>query len=119
MLAAQIINRNSRTVDGWLIKCPESEQELFDIGNRYNNCLPIYRDKVIDEGAIIYSMYKVDNDGNIVDPMPPITFEVNYELDFIQIKTFNDVDVTDPDIINIIKKWRTQIRRQEGRSDVA
>lgn len=118
LLAAQIINRNSRKVDSWLIKCPESEQELFDIGNQYNNCLPIYRDKVIDEGAIIYSMYKVDNDGNIVDPMPPITFEVNNNLDFIQIKTFNDADVTDPAIINTIKKWRTQIRKQERRSDV-
>lgn len=118
-LTAQIINRNSRTIDGWLIKCPDSEQELFDIGNRYNNCLPIYRDKVIDEGAIIYSMYKVDDNSNIVDPMPPVTFEVNLELDFIQIKTFNDADVNDPDIINVIKKWRTQIRRQEGRSDVA
>ena len=118
-IAAELINRNSRMVDGWLIKCPSSEQELFDIGNKYNNCLPIYRDKIIDDGAIIYSMYKVDDIGNVVEPMPPVTFEVNLELDFIQIKTFNDADVTDPNIISIIKKWRTQIRRQEGRNDVA
>ena len=72
--------------------------------------------KVIEK--ICTKVAVIDN-GNIVDPMPPVTFEVNLELDFIQIKTFNDADVTDPDIINIIKKWRTQIRRQEGRSDVA
>ena len=112
-VAAGIINRNSRIVDGWLIKCPDTERELFDIGNRYNNCLPIYRDKIIDSGAIIYSMYPVDDENNVTEKMPPVTFEVNSVLDFIQIKTFNDVDVTDNSIIDVIKKWRTQIRRQE------
>lgn len=117
-IAAGIINRNSRIVDGWLIKCPDTERELFDIGNRYNNCLPIYRDKIIDNGAIIYSMYPVDDANNVTEKMPPITFEVNSLLDFIQIKTFNDVDVTDDSIINVIKKWRTQIRRQ-GRGEAS
>ena len=115
--AVEKINVNSRIVDGWLIKCPTTERELFNIGARYNNCLPLYRDKIIDTNAIIYSMYPVNDDGEITNPMPPVTFEVTAGLDFVQIKTFNDADVTDEAIISVLKKWRTQIR--QGRKETA
>lgn len=115
--AVEKININSRMVDGWLIKCPTTERELFDIGARYNNCLPIYRDKIIDNNAIIYSMYPVNENGEILNNMPPVTFEVTSGLDFVQIKTFNDADVTDDAILTVLKKWRTQIR--QGRKETA
>ena len=107
------INEFSMIVDDYLIRCPETEKELFEIANRYNNCLPIYRDKIIDNGAIIYSMYKVEN-GVVVDNMPPVTFEVTKSFDIIQIKTFNDVDVEDPKIIDTVKQWRTKAKRKEN-----
>ena len=111
--AVEKINQYSMIVDGYLFRCPETEKELFEIGNRYNNCLPIYRDRIIDNGAIIYSMYPVDN-GVVIDNMPPVTFEVTKDFDFIQVKTFNDADVDDPEILEVIKKWRQKARRKEN-----
>jgi hypothetical protein len=106
--AAAKINEKSMIVDGYLIKCPSTEQELFDIGNAYNNCLPIYRDKIIDENAIIYSMYSIDQSENI----PSVTFEVTKNYDFVQIKTFNDMDVCDEQIMEVLKKWRGLARKE-------
>jgi hypothetical protein len=113
-LAAQKLNQKSRVVDGYLIKCPETDRELFDIGVRYNNCLPLYINKVIDDNAMIYSMYPVDVNGEIIEKMPPVTFEVTPTLDFVQIKTFNDVDVYDEEILAVVKKWRTKIRKENS-----
>lgn len=110
--AVKLINEKSTIVDGYLIKCPETERELFDIGNAYNNCLPIYRDKIIDEGAIIYSMYTADETGRY-EAIPSITFEVTKDYDFVQIKTFNDADVEDETIMQILKKWRKFARKEE------
>lgn len=104
--AAKRINNASGVIGGYEIKCPETEDELFAIGEAYNNCLPTYRDRIIDEGAIIFSMYKVDKIGNIIEDIPSVTFEVTATGDFIQIKTFNDQDVDDPHIISILKEWR-------------
>ena len=109
--AVSIINAKSTVIDGYLIKCPETERELFDIGNAYNNCLPIYRDKIIDEGAIIYSMYSIDETGR-QETIPTITFEVTKDYDFVQIKTFNDADVTDEQIMLILKEWRKFARKE-------
>lgn len=102
------INEKSTVIDGYLIKCPETEKELFDIGNAYNNCLPIYRDKIIDEGAIIYSMYSTTQ----TEQIPSITFEVTKDYDFVQIKTFNDMDVADEQIMEVLKKWRKFARKE-------
>jgi hypothetical protein len=110
--AVDIINKKSTTMEGYLIKCPETERELFDIGNAYNNCLPIYRDKIIDEGAIIYSMYAIQDNGT-TEEIPSITFEVTKDYDFVQIKTFNDADVTDEKIMFILKQWRKFARKEE------
>ena len=112
LAAVEEINKYSMIVDDYLIRCPETEKELFEIGNRYNNCLPIYRDKIIDNGAIIYSMYPV-KDGVVVDNMPPVTFEITKGFDLIQIKTFNDVDVEDVEILDTIKKWRQKAKRKD------
>lgn len=106
--AVAIINEKSTTIDGYLIKCPETEKELFDIGNAYNNCLPIYRDKIIDDGAIIYSMYAEDQ----VEKVPSVTFEVTKDYEFVQIKTFNDMDVIDEQIMEVLKKWRKFARKE-------
>ena len=115
--AIEKINKRSMVVDQYLIKCPETEEELFNIGDAYNDCLLIYRDKIIDNGAIIYSMYPLDAEGNPVDGIPPITFEVTQGLDFVQVKTFNDVDVTDKAVLETLNKWRTAIRRKEAHSN--
>jgi hypothetical protein len=104
-------------MDKWLIKCPETETELFNIGDAYNDCLLIYRDKIIDNGAVIYSMYPLDDNDNPMDCIPPVTFEVTPGLDFVQIKTFNDVDVTDKAVLETLNKWRTAIRRKESHTN--
>lgn len=111
------INKRSMIMDKWLIKCPETETELFNIGDAYNDCLLIYRDKIIDNGAIIYSMYPLDDNDNPMDCIPPVTFEVTPGLDFVQIKTFNDVDVTDKAVLETLNKWRTAIRRKESHTN--
>ena len=113
--AVLIINQNSFVVDGYLIECPTTEKELYNIGEEYQDCLPLYRDKIIDDNAIIYSMYPVNEAGEKTGEIPPVTFEVTSDLDFIQIKTFNDADVIDPEILNVLKKWKSkakEIRRE-------
>lgn len=87
----------------------QTEDELFYIGERYNNCLPIYRDKIIDEGAIVIAVYKETQDGSL-EECPDVVFEVGPKLDIIQIKTFNDEDVTDPDMIALISEWKDSKR---------
>lgn len=114
VVAAQKINRMSSTVNGYLIKCPETERELINLGVEYNNCLPTYRDRIIDDGAMIFSMYRLNQDGSIVEETPRVTFEVSKMYDIIQIKTFNDADVTDPDIIAVIQQWRTLAKKTLG-----
>lgn len=108
------INAYSAIIDGYLIQCPTTETELFKIGNEYNNCLPIYRDRIIDDGAVIYSIYKLDDEGNKIEDVPSVTFEVTWNFDFIQIKTFNDQDVCDPDILELLKKWQKTARKKKG-----
>ena len=110
--AVEKINQKSAILGDYLIKCPETEEELYAIGEAYNNCLPTYRDRIIDEGAIIYSMYRLDPMGNIAEDVPSITFEITPLGDFIQIKTFNDQDVDDPKIIAILKEWKKKMLRK-------
>ena len=105
--AVKEINKRSMIVDGYLIKCPETEDELVNIGMAYNNCLPTYRDRIINRTAIIYSVYKVGKENEI----PEVTFEVTSNLEFVQIRTFNDANVEDETILDILKKWRTLARR--------
>ncbi len=111
--AAKHLNDNySIIVDGYLIKCPETEQELFEIGNKYNNCLPTYRDRVIDENVMIFSVYQLDDDNNVVESIPSVTFEVSKYFDFIQVKTFFDVDVTDENMIEVLQTWKKRVKNK-------
>jgi hypothetical protein len=107
--------RYSCSVDKFLIQCPTTEEELIRIGNAYSNCLPTYRDRIIDNNAMIFSMYNLDANGNVIHEIPSITFEVTKDLDFVQIKTFFDVDVVDPKVISILKTWKRQSLRKENK----
>ena len=107
--AAKLNERFAAKIGNYIIQCPETEQELLTIGNKYNNCLPTYRDRVIDDNAKIFSLYQTDDAGNVVDAIPTVTFEVNDNLDFVQIKTFFDADVTDPAVLFVIKEWRKKV----------
>ena len=107
--AAKLNERFAAKIGKYLIQCPETEQELLTIGNKYNNCLPTYRDRVIDDNAKIFSLYQTDDAGNVIDAIPTVTFEVNDNLDFVQIKTFFDADVTDPAVLFVIKEWRKKV----------
>ena len=109
-VAADINDKYSMIVDDYLIACPKTEKELLAIGHSYNNCLPKYRDEIIDNNAIVLSMYPANN-GKVEYGIPPITFEVNKCLDFIQIKTFFDADVTDEKVLKTLKKWKTQLQK--------
>ena len=107
--AAKLNERFAAKIGNYLIQCPDTEQELLTIGNKYNNCLPTYRDRVIDDNAKIFSLYQLDDAGNVIDDIPAVTFEVNDNLDFVQIKTFFDADVTDPAVLFVIKEWRKKV----------
>ena len=89
----------------YLFRPIQTEEELFYIGERYNNCLPVYRDKIIDEGAVVVAIYKKNNDGEL-EECPGVVFEVSPRLDIFQIKTYNDEDVTDPEMIALISEWK-------------
>ena len=82
----------------------QTEDELFYVGERYNNCLPIYRDKIIDENAIVVCVYHKEN--GVLEKCPSVVFEVTPYLDIIQVKTYNDADVTDRSMLNMISDWK-------------
>lgn len=102
----------SYRTDEYLIQCPSTERELFNIGCAYHNCLPTYRDRIIDKSAIILSIYRLDEQGAVIDEIPAYTFEINKDLDIIQLKTFFDADVADVEIINVVKNWKTQMKKK-------
>lgn len=116
--ASHLNARFAAKIGQYLIQCPDTEQELFNIGNKYSNCLPTYRDRIIDENVKIFSLYQLNDAGNVIDDIPSVTFEVNDNLDFIQIKTFFDADVTDPAIISVIKEWRRKVSSTIERKDI-
>lgn len=109
-VAEEINNKYSFIVDDYLIACPKTEKELLAIGHSYNNCLPKYRDEIIDNKALVLSMYPV-KEGVVEYGIPPITFEVSHCLDFIQVKTFFDADVTDDSVLKTLRKWRTKVQK--------
>lgn len=117
--AAKLNERFAAKIGKYIIQCPDTEQELLTIGNKYNNCLPTYRDRVIDDNAKIFSLYQTDDNGNVIDAIPTVTFEVNDNLDFVQIKTFFDADVTDPAVLFVIKEWRKKVSsKNANRKDI-
>lgn len=107
------LNEHSFEVDGYLIRCPQTVSELVDIGFAYKNCLPTYAEHVAEGKASIYAVYE--------DPskMPAAVFEVGYNLEFIQIKTYFDRDVDDPAIIEAIGKWRNKIKQKNNSTVIA
>jgi hypothetical protein len=74
--------------------------------------LPTYRDRIIDQNAIILSIYKLDDNGGVIDEIPAYTFEINKDLDIIQIKTFFDADVDDVEILDIVKYWKIAMKKK-------
>lgn len=104
-LAAEKLRKLIWNNGEYLFRPIQTEEELFYIGERYNNCLPVYRDKIIDEGAVVIAIYKKSNGGELED-CPGVVFEVSPRLDLFQIKTYNDEDVTDPEMIAMISEWK-------------
>lgn len=110
--AININNLYSYQINDYLIKCPTTEAELFNIGFAYHNCLPTYRDRIIDQNAIVLSIYRLDKQGDVVDQIPEYTFEINKNLDIVQLKTFFDADVTDTEILDVVKTWKIQMKKK-------
>ena len=89
----------------YVITVPKNEQELLEEGNLLHHCVASYRDKIIDDKAIVLFVRKKD------DPDSPfVTVEIDDDLNFIQIKEKFDADVTDPDVLDYLKKWRLSKR---------
>lgn len=105
--AAKELNQNSMRVGRWLIKTPETARELVEIGVAHGNCLPTYVDRVADGKAILYAMYE---DG---EKIPRVVFEMTQGLDFVQVKTFNDRDVDDPEVIEALKVFQRELRKAQ------
>ena len=100
-------NQHSVRRHDYEIKMPESIKELVRIGIAYNNCLPTYVNRIIDDDAIVYSIYKNGQD------IPPVTFELSSNYDVIQVKTFNDMDVDDPEMLAIVRDFVRTLKNAE------
>lgn len=83
----------------------QTEDELFFVGQQYNNCLPVYRDKIIDDGAVLVCAYKKNPDGTKED-CPDFVFEVTPHLDVLEISSYNNEEVTDPFKIECVRAFR-------------
>jgi hypothetical protein len=82
----------------------KTEDELFFVGQQYNNCLPVYRDKIIDDGAILICAYK--KLGNGTEDCPDFVFEVTPYLDVLEISSYNNEEVVDPERIECVRAFR-------------
>ena len=82
----------------------QTEEELFFVGQQYNNCLPVYRDRIIDDGAVLVCAYKKTVDG--VEDCPDFVFEVTPHLDVVEISTYNNEEITDPVRLEAVRNFR-------------
>ena len=69
---------------------------------------------VVVDDKILRKLYS-ENGERITFFDTEVTFEVTKDLDFVQIKTFFDVDVVDPKVISILKTWKRQSLRKENK----
>lgn len=87
--------------DNFVVKIPESEQELFNEGQALHHCVASYRDSIIDDGAIVLFVRKKD-----CPDEPFITIEVDKDLNLFQVKENFDTDVLDKNVFKFLKTWQ-------------
>lgn len=98
MRSSELASLN-RTIDGYKFAVPETYKQLVDVGMTFHNCLPSCGPAYIS-GAI-----------NIVFVTPPqseiplYALEVGRNGKFLQIKKDHDLDVTDEDVLRVIRKY--------------
>ena len=91
--------------EGYIIRPPKSEKELVDEGNLLHHCVASYRDKIIDEHAIVLFCRKVD------EPSTPLyTIELDYQpgdtnFTIVQFKKIYDADVTEPELLKMLNDY--------------
>lgn len=83
----------------------QTEDELFFVGQQYNNCLPVYRDRIIDDGAVLICAYKKTSDGG-TEECPDFVFELTPHLDVLEISSYNNEEVTDADKLESVRAFR-------------
>ena len=86
----------------YLMRPFKNEAELFYVGELYNNCLPTYRDRIIDNGAILIAAFKKDE--SKVDP--DFVFEVTPRLDVLEVSTYNNEEVVDDERLSVVSAFR-------------
>ena len=88
----------------YIYKPFDTEEELFFVGQQYNNCLPVYRDKIID-GAVLVCAYEKNEDGTMAG-CPDFVFELTPYLDVLEISTYNNEEITDPVRLEHVRSFR-------------
>ena len=103
--AAAVRLRKLKYDDGEYYFTPfQTEEELFFVGQQYNNCLPVYRDRIIDDGAVLVCAYKKTPEG--IEDCPDFVFEVTPHLDVVEISTYNNEEITDPVRLEAVRNFR-------------
>lgn len=98
--ATSMYNRLEAESDNYIVRVPRDEKDLLEEGNLLHHCVASYRDKIIDDKAIVMFLRKKD------DPDSPyVTIELDEDLNFLQIKEIYDADVTDKDVLSYLTKW--------------
>jgi hypothetical protein len=82
----------------------KNEEELFYTAQQYNNCLAACRDGICD-GRIIMGAFAKEIDGSIAS-CPTFVFEVTPYLDIVEISTYNNIEVTDPELLEKVRTWK-------------
>lgn len=91
--------------EGYIIRPPQSEHELVEEGNVLHHCVASYRDKIIDEKAIVLFCRKID------DPDTPLyTIELEYKpgdtsFSVAQFKKVYDADVVEPELLKMLNDF--------------
>lgn len=103
--AVSLYSRLAKEIDGYIIRPPKDEFELLEEGTMLHHCVASYRDKIIDDKAIVLFCRKAEE-----PDVPLFTIELEYtpgdtSFTVSQFKQLYDADVTDKAMLKVLSNY--------------
>ena len=87
----------------YLITYPKTINELVMEGNELEHCVATYASTIAKGSTKVFCLRKADE-----PTVPFVTIEVDNDNNIVQVKEKYDLDVTDPEVLEFLKKWRKE-----------
>lgn len=90
--------------DDFLVTYPKNVKDLIEEGTQLCHCVATYAIPIATEMTNVFFIRKKDEPN-----VPFVTLEMDNDENIIQIKGKYDLDVSDQDVLNFIKKWTKKV----------